>query len=62
MKRIRLQHFIVQPVLVLDDGEEFTPGPRIEPQPLTLAGLRDLVERWPENLAELQSRADRQVL
>jgi hypothetical protein len=44
-------------VLVWDDGNELTPGPQVQPQPLTIAGLRDLVEHWPEKLAELQARA-----
>jgi hypothetical protein len=55
--RLRLQHFVVQPVVVWDDGEELLPGPAIEPQPLTLAGLRDLAETWGAKLAELEQRA-----
>jgi hypothetical protein len=55
--RLRLQHFIVQPVLVWDDGNELTPGPQVQPQPLTVAGMRDLAEDWPAKLAELQARA-----
>lgn len=56
--RLRLQHFIVQPVLVSDDGETLTPGPGIEPQPLTLTGLQDLAKSWPEKLTDLQALAD----
>ena len=56
-RRLRLQHFVVQPVVVWDDGEELLPGPPIEPQPLTLAGLRDLADTWTAKLAELEQRA-----
>jgi hypothetical protein len=55
--RLRLQHFIVQPVLVWDDGNDLTPGPQVQPQPLTVAGLRELAEEWPAKLAELQAQA-----
>jgi hypothetical protein len=51
---LRLQHFAVQPVFVFDDGDELTPGPNVNPIQVTLAGLRDLLERWPEHLAALQ--------
>lgn len=56
-RRLRLQHFLVQPVVVWDDGSELTPGPPVQPQPLTLAGLRDLADTWPEKLAELEQHA-----
>jgi hypothetical protein len=55
--RLRLQHFIVQPVLSWDDGEDLTPGPVVQPQSLSYAGLRELVEGWPEKLAQLQAQA-----
>lgn len=57
MSRLRLQHFVVQPVLVWDDGNDLVPGPAVEPQPLTLQGLRDLGESWPDKLAELERQA-----
>lgn len=57
MKRLRLQHFVVQPVLVWDDGETLSPGPPVQAQALTLEGTRDLVETWPAKLAELQAAA-----
>ena len=55
-RRLRLQHFVVQPVLVWDDGEELAPGPPVQPQSLTYAGLRDLAEHWPATLAELEAQ------
>ena len=54
--RLRLHHFVVQPVVVWDDGEDLTPGPVIQPQMLTLAGLRDLAENWASTLAELEAQ------
>lgn len=58
MKRLRLQHFVVQPVLVWDDGETLSPGPPVQAQALTLEGAQDLVETWPSKLAELQAAAE----
>lgn len=55
-RRLRLQHFVVQPVFIWDDGEELSPGPAVEPQPLTLAGLNDLLETWTEKLSQIQAQ------
>jgi hypothetical protein len=60
LKTLRALHFVVQPILVWDDGADLTPGPVVEPQALTLAGVRDLVDNWPEKLAELE-RASEQI-
>jgi hypothetical protein len=56
-RRLRLQHFVVQPVLVYDDGDELSPAPPVDPQALTLVGLRELAENWPAKLAELDGQA-----
>ena len=56
-RRLRLQHFVVQPVLSWDDGDDLSPGPWVQAQPVTLAGLRDLLDEWPAKLAELQAQA-----
>ena len=58
MKKLRALHFVVQPILVWDDGTDLTPGPVVEPQALTLAGIRDLLENWPDRLAELEAATD----
>ena len=60
-RRLRLQNFLVPTVVVWDDGTELMPGPPVQPQPLTLAGLRDLAETWPEKLAELQEQSAQQA-
>lgn len=57
MTKLRVLHFIVQPVLVWDDGSHLAPGPVVEPQALTLHGLRDLVDNWPAKLRELEAKA-----
>ena len=54
--RLRLQHVLVQPVLVIDDGETLLPGPPVQPQALTRAGLQELLETWPERLQALQQQ------
>ena len=57
-RKLRLIHFVVQPVLVWDNGEELAPGPQIEPQAVTLAGLRELAENWDAKLDEIYQRAE----
>lgn len=52
---VRLLHFVVQPVLVTDDGE-LSAGPPVQPSTLTLAGLRDLVDNWGEHLASIEAQ------
>lgn len=54
---VRLLHFTVQPVLVTDDGTDLTPGPVIQPSQVSFAALADLVDRWPEHLAEIEAQA-----
>lgn len=52
-KRLRLLSFTVQPVVVWDDGTDLTPGPPMETLSLSLDGLRDMAERFPEQLQRL---------
>jgi hypothetical protein len=53
---IRLLHFLVQPVLVEDDGESLTAvRSNIPPQALGLSAMKTLVETWPEQLAALSA-------
>lgn len=59
-RRLRLAAFSVQPILTWDDGENLTPGPQTQPQVLTLVGLRELVEKWPETLADIERLAPQQ--
>lgn len=55
---VRLLHFVVQPVLVVDDGDEITPAPALQPNVLTLKGLRDMADRWPEHLAQMAAQIE----
>lgn len=64
MRRLRVSHVVVQPVLVWDDGEELTPGPDLNAlslQPSQLggfaAGLPDQVAQLMEQLATEQTPA-----
>lgn len=57
-RKLRLQHFVVQPVVVWDDGETLLPAPPVQPQPVTLEGLGELARGWPGQLAEMQKQAD----
>ena len=55
--KLRLLHFMVQPILLTDDGEQLSPGPAVQAQALTLLGLKDLVETWPQKLAQIEAEA-----
>lgn len=60
--RLRLHYFIVQPVLIWDDGSSLVPalGPQgghlVNPQMMQLDDLQHLSEHWPERLAEIVAR------
>lgn len=56
MKRLRVSHVLVQPVLVWDDGQELTPGPEVEATPLPLSGLPGLIEGLPRQVDELTEK------
>lgn len=60
MSRVRVLRFIVQPVLVIDDGEDLDP---IDVQPIEVAA-RDwptfAAEQWPAMLQQVQSQIDDQ--
>jgi len=56
---IRLLHFVVQPVLVSDEGEELTQVPPVSPQVLTLTQLAALVQDWPTHLAGLTEHIEK---
>lgn len=48
MSRTRLAHLLIQPILVIDDGEELMPGPQIEAASVTMSQLEDYVARLRE--------------
>jgi hypothetical protein len=52
--RLRISHVVVQPVLVLDDGEELRPGPPIDPVLLPLSELAEFAASLPDQVAELK--------
>ena len=55
MKRLRIAHVIVQPVLVWDDGENLAPGPQCNPVQVALADLPSLPERLTADLANAET-------
>ena len=55
MKKLRVLHIAVQPVLVWDDGEELHAGPPIDALTLSTAGLAEFVDRLPIMLSDLES-------
>lgn len=43
--RYRVAHVLVQPVLVIDDGENLAPGPQVAPQQIALSALGGLADQ-----------------
>lgn len=58
MKRIRISHVVVQPVLVWDDGEELSPGPQAEAVAVPLSALAGLGEKLAAEAAALTEQLD----
>jgi hypothetical protein len=48
MSRTRLAHLVVQPILVIDDGEELRPGPQIDAVSVTVSQLESYVAKLRE--------------
>ena len=57
-RRLRLLHFVVQPVFVWDDGDSITPGPPAQPNQLTLSALADLADTWADQFAAMCAQVD----
>lgn len=53
MSRMRLIHLRIEPVLVIDDGDEFSPGPQLETVSVTPSQLGDYVARLREFINQL---------
>lgn len=48
MSKVRIAHLVIQPVLMVDDGEELTPGPQLESASVTISQLEDYVVKLRE--------------
>lgn len=48
MSKLRIAHLVIQPVLVLDDGEELSPGPQLDAAPVTISQFEDYVAKLRE--------------
>lgn len=57
-RKLRLQHVLVQPVLVWDDGEELAPGPELKQFATPLSRLAAIADSFPAELAALQARLE----
>lgn len=55
-KRLRVQHILVQPVLVWDDGDELRAGPQLEAAALPLSQVAGEVAKIPGQLAALEAQ------
>jgi len=54
MSKLRISHLVIQPVLVLDDGDELTPGPQLEAAPVVISQLEDYVAKLREFVQQNQ--------
>lgn len=55
-RRLRVSHYVVQPVLVWDDGRELAPGPRVDAVALSTTDLLELPGRMPTELMALEAQ------
>jgi hypothetical protein len=53
MKRLRISHVVVQPVLVWDDGIELEAGPQLNALQLPASGLVQFAAQLPSQVADL---------
>jgi hypothetical protein len=56
MKKLRISHLVVQPVIVWDDGEELTPGPELGAVSVPLSKLSEVATTFPAQLVLLQEK------
>lgn len=52
-KRLRILHVIVQPILVWDDGQEFTPFEVVKPIQIPLSELGGMADKLKAEVAQL---------
>ncbi len=57
MRRARISHVVVQPILVWDDGVELSPGPDAQPFSVPLSALAGLGEKLSVEVAALKEQA-----
>jgi hypothetical protein len=55
MKKLRISHLIIQPVLVWDDGEELTPfEQQVQPVQIPLSKFSQFEEKLKEDVKKLE--------
>jgi hypothetical protein len=60
-QRLRVSHVVVQPVFVLDDGDELRPGPEVAPINAALSDLPALADAIRHDVALKQTELDDQA-
>lgn len=55
MRRLRIAHVIVQPVLIWDDGEELEAGPEVQPFQVKLSALDGMADKLRADIATLEA-------
>lgn len=56
--KLRILNVVVQPQLVIDNGEELIPGPQLAPVTLSVSQLSDFIAQLPHEVSELQKQLD----
>ena len=57
-RKLRIQHVLVQPVVVYDDGEELTSGPSLNVVTLTLTQAKQMLDDLPDEVRRLQAHLE----
>ncbi|AKU43344.1 hypothetical protein CPT_Silence7 [Bacillus phage Silence] len=61
MKKLRVSHVIVQPVLIWDDGEELTPfEQQVNPFQIPLSQLTELSKKIKEEVKQIEEQFNTQ--
>lgn len=56
MTRLRLLHVLVQPVFVIDDGDELKPAPEVQTTTVTLSGLAAFPDEILASIPKLEAQ------
>lgn len=56
MSRLRVLHVLVQPVFVIDDGDELKPAPEVQASTVTLSGLASVADQILEAMPQFEAQ------
>lgn len=53
--KVRVAHIVIKPVLVIDDGEELSPGPEVAELAVPLSKVSEAIGNLLDKLPEIES-------